>query len=108
MKGSTHFNYQRLSAYALIPVLGWFLYMLPHVWHLQADHVKLWISSPLNSILLSFLTILTYFHGYLGLEMIMEDYTTCETGLRVFKNMTKVIFLGLVGVTLYALYNLGI
>ncbi|HLD95651.1 MAG TPA: hypothetical protein VI959_03315 [Alphaproteobacteria bacterium] len=107
MKGSQHFRLQRFTAFALAPVLGWFLFMLPHIWHLGPDGFKLWLSSPINFVLTCSLAYLAYFHGYLGFTMILSDYTSYDD-VKPFKLFVKFIFWGLLILTWVALVKTGV
>ena len=65
---------QRLTALALIPLVIWFVVSMIIV--TGADHAAAvdFISSPINSVLLILLIIATFYHGQLGLTVVIEDY----------------------------------
>ena len=81
-EGVTHFWAQRMTALALIPLTVWFVVSLLCV--LGADHaaVKAWVGSPVVAGLLILLIAATFYHAFLGLQVVIEDYVHGE-GLKL-------------------------
>ena len=77
-EGVTHFWAQRMTALALIPLTVWFVVSLLCV--LGADHaaVKAWVGSPVVAGLLILLIAATFYHAFLGLQVVIEDYVHNE------------------------------
>ncbi len=73
-EGVGHWWHQRLTAVALVPLTVWFCLAVASL--PGADHAALvaWIAAPVNAVLLVTLVIVTLYHGYLGVQVIMEDY----------------------------------
>ena len=73
-EGASHFWAQRMTALALVPLAIWFVISLVSV--LGADHaaVVAWIGSPVVAGLLILLIAATFYHGFLGLQVVIEDY----------------------------------
>lgn len=73
--GTAHFIMQRLSAVALIPLV---LYLLCAVVSLAGSdnftEVTRWFASPFNCALIVLFLIIGFYHGALGLQIIIEDY----------------------------------
>lgn len=73
--GTGHFILQRLSAIILIPVVFYILYsVVKLVGQDSYQGVLQWFSSPFHSILFGLFVILAFYHGALGLQIIIEDY----------------------------------
>ena len=98
--GTGHWWSQRLTALALVPLSLWFMISLVAL--AGADHatVVAWIASPMVAGLLILLVAATFYHAYLGLQVVIEDYIQGEgwklTLLLV--SQAAAIVLGLAGV----------
>jgi len=77
--GTHHWWMQRLTAVALVPLSLWFVASLVVV--VTADHetIILWLHSPLVAILCCALIVAIFYHGQLGLQVVLEDYLHSET-----------------------------
>lgn len=73
-EGTAHWWRQRVSAIALIPLSLWFVSEI--LAHLGAGIgvTQHWIGEPLPAIALIVLLIATFYHGALGLQVVIEDY----------------------------------
>jgi succinate dehydrogenase / fumarate reductase membrane anchor subunit len=80
--GVSHWWSQRLTAVALVPLTLWFAIAI--VGHVGADHAAMtaWIGSPVTAGLFILLITATFFHAYLGLQVVIEDYVHRE-GLKI-------------------------
>ena len=74
LKGVKHWGWQRVSAVALIPFSIWFF--LEILRHTQADYhvVVAWLSQSWVGVPLVLFIGLVFYHGALGLQVIIEDY----------------------------------
>jgi len=77
-EGVDHWWAQRLTALALIPLTVWFVISLLGV--TGADHaaVRDWVGSPVVAGILILLIVATFYHAYLGLQVVIEDYVHSE------------------------------
>ncbi|WP_299395551.1 succinate dehydrogenase, hydrophobic membrane anchor protein [Pelagibius sp.] len=80
--GTGHWWAQRLSALALIPLTLWFCVAVVSL--SGADHaaVAAWAGSPVVAGLLILLIAATFYHAYLGVQVVIEDYVHQE-GLKI-------------------------
>ena len=76
--GTHHWWMQRLTAIALVPLSLWFVASLIVV--VTAEHavVIAWLHSPLVAILSCTLIVAVFYHGQLGLQVVLEDYIHSE------------------------------
>lgn len=72
--GTHHFIVQRVTAVALIFLSAWFVYFL--VGLLGADYLSAAdaVAKPWNAVLLIAFLIASFWHGQLGMQVIIEDY----------------------------------
>lgn len=92
--GTPHWWAQRVTAAALVPLLVWFVIGLAS--HSGADYAsaRAWIGAPLTAVLLTLTLSITFYHGALGIQVILEDYVGHELArlvLIVLVNFAAVI-----------------
>ncbi|HKT32006.1 MAG TPA: succinate dehydrogenase, hydrophobic membrane anchor protein [Gammaproteobacteria bacterium] len=72
--GTAHWIAQRLTAVALVPLSLWFVVSVLMLMHSDYVTVVNWMHAPWNAILLVLTVLTVYWHAYLGLQVIVEDY----------------------------------
>lgn len=72
--GVHHWWVQRVTAIALIPLSIWFLFFMGALVHASYLTVLATIAQPVHAILLIVLSVCLFWHGALGLQVIIEDY----------------------------------
>lgn len=65
---------QRVTAIALLPLSIWFVFLIVDLVHASYPTVLGAIAQPVNAILLIVLSVSLFWHGALGLQVIIEDY----------------------------------
>src|SRR5579864_2335946 len=77
-EGVEHWWAQRVSAVALVLLGLWFIVAL--VAHAGADRVEvlLWLHQPVTAIVAVLLLAAGFYHGALGLQVVIEDYVGGE------------------------------
>ncbi|HMB76296.1 MAG TPA: succinate dehydrogenase, hydrophobic membrane anchor protein [Kiloniellaceae bacterium] len=81
--GTAHWWSQRLTAIALVPLLVWFVASLIGMAGADYYTMRAWVGSPVVAGLLILLIVATFYHAYLGLQVIIEDYVhreACKIG----------------------------
>lgn len=76
--GTGHWWSQRLSAIALVPLTLWFIGSLVVLAGASHAEIVAWVSSPIVASLLVLLVATTFYHSYLGLQVVIEDYVHNE------------------------------
>jgi len=91
---------QRVSAIALIPLVVWFIasfiVMLPAPFYVVYE----WLQSPWTIVGMISLAMAMFYHGYLGIQVVIEDYIPHE-GVRFVVLLAckfASIFMGLLAV----------
>ena len=76
--GTHHWWMQRVTAVALVPLTLWFVVGL--ICHDGAEQsaVQAWLGNPVNAALIILFVATAYFHGYLGTQVVIEDYVHNE------------------------------
>ncbi|HEX5354514.1 MAG TPA: succinate dehydrogenase, hydrophobic membrane anchor protein [Rhodanobacteraceae bacterium] len=87
--GVHHWWLQRVTAVALVPLSIWFLFLMNGVVFAGHPAVLAAIAQPVHAIFLIVFAVCLFWHGALGLEVIIEDYvharwleTTLQIALR--------------------------
>ena len=87
--GVHHWWVQRVTAIALVPLSIWFLFLMRDVLYAGYPTVLAMIAQPVHAIFLIVFVVCLFWHGALGLQVIIEDYvhtrwleTTLQIALR--------------------------
>ncbi|MCO6439948.1 MAG: succinate dehydrogenase, hydrophobic membrane anchor protein [Nitrococcus mobilis] len=77
--GTSRWWAQRVSSVALVPLLIWFIIGMVH--HGGADYTdaRAWLGSPITAVLTILTLAVSFYHGALGMQVIVEDYVGHET-----------------------------
>ena len=99
-EGVSHWWAQRLTALALVPLTIWFVVSIAALTGADYATVREWAGSPLVASLLVLLIVAVFYHSYLGLQVVMEDYVHHEGfkigGLIVIQGLS--ILLAVIGI----------
>lgn len=106
-KGAVHhFTAQRLSAVALVPLILWFLISAIHLVGADLATFKAWVGAYYNPVLLGLLIVTGFYHGVLGLQVIVEDYVHGEVAKTVTLVVIKFVSVLLGASALFAILRL--
>lgn len=73
--GTDHFIRQRITAVILLPLMVWFVTSIMFFFREVEIEKKLeWVSSPFNASFFILFVGMVLYHGYLGLQIVIEDY----------------------------------
>ncbi|MGH6990768.1 MAG: succinate dehydrogenase, hydrophobic membrane anchor protein [Stellaceae bacterium] len=81
-EGVAHWWAQRLSALLLVPLGLWFCASLIAEAGASRAALVAWLKSPVSAILLILTLAAVFYHGALGLQVVIEDYAPSE-GVKV-------------------------
>lgn len=77
-EGPGHWWSQRVTAVALVPLALWLMYSLFTLASLARADALIWMQSPFNAVLLLLFLISMFYHSFLGLQVVIEDYMHTE------------------------------
>jgi succinate dehydrogenase / fumarate reductase, membrane anchor subunit len=72
--GVGHWWIQRVTAVALIVLVVWFVALVLSLLHADPVMARAALARPLNSVLMIAFVIAMFWHGQLGLQVVIEDY----------------------------------
>src|SRR5699024_4269786 len=76
--GVTHWWAQRVSAAALVPLTLWFVVCIINSVGADYAAVLVWLSSPMQAVLMVLYLAAIFYHSHLGLQVVVEDYIHVE------------------------------
>ena len=72
--GVGHWISERVSAVALVPLVLWGVFGALKLAAGDYDTAVIWISEPLNAVLMALLVAVSYLHMHGGMRVVVEDY----------------------------------
>jgi succinate dehydrogenase / fumarate reductase membrane anchor subunit len=78
-EGVEHWWWQRVSSIALVPLSLWFVISVIGLAGADLDTVVTWLDNPVAAVLFVLLIAATFYHGALGLQVVIEDYVENES-----------------------------
>ena len=76
--GTAHWWAQRLTALALIPLSLWFVVSATHLIYADYSVAIDWLHTPWVAVLLTLMLAALFYHAYLGVQVVVEDYVHHE------------------------------
>lgn len=89
MSALKHWRLQRISAILLIPLLVWLLLSLMGLANFNSSTILSWLESFWQSFLLWVTVTISFYHGKLGMEVILEDYVSSPKSRCVLEGCVK-------------------
>ena len=105
--GTHHWWMQRTSAVCLVILGLWFLFSLYGQSFTHA-HMITWIQAPHRAIAMILLLSTGFYHGYLGLQIIIEDYVHHSTSRIVTLFTAKFLCVGMAIAGVFSVIKLAI
>lgn len=106
--GTEHFLSQRISAIALALLGCWFVVEMLLLDSMAYLEVVRFIAEPVNTVLLSLLSVTVAWHSYLGVQVVIEDYVHSH-GLKIASLLiSRYAHVVLAAAAIYAILKIGI
>ena len=110
--GAKHWWIERVVALALVPLTAWFMIeLIGHLLGASREELQSWISGPFVALALAALTVLSFVHARMGLQVIIEDYIHCEAkkiALVLFKDAVILVLMFLTLAAIAKLHFIGL
>lgn len=104
---SEHWKSQRETAVVLLIFSTWFAYQLLFVLDFSDySQVVSWASNPLNTVLLTLLSLYMIYHAELGVQVIIEDYISNESVQKKALFFVRILRILVILTSLFALLSL--
>ena len=97
-EGVDHWWWQRLTSIALVPLTLWFVIAVIGLAGAERDAVADWLAEPVPAVLFVLLLVAAFYHGALGLQVVIEDYVENEAlkfALLIVMKLAAVVLAGL-------------
>jgi len=89
--GSGHWMHERITALASLPLMLWLVWAVLRMPEFSYAQVVMFLSAPLNAILMLLAVFTVFYHALLGTQVIAEDYIHHE-GLKFAKLVSLKLF----------------
>jgi succinate dehydrogenase / fumarate reductase, membrane anchor subunit len=94
-EGVEHWWAQRITALALVPLTVWFVVEVISLAGADRAVFVDWVRNPMSAVLLVLLLVATFYHGALGLQVVIEDYVENEAvrlGSLIVMRLLAIVF----------------
>lgn len=93
--GVHHWWVQRLSALILIPLTIWLLVAICMAGEQDYEGLRAWLALPWNTVAALLLNAMLFYHGQLGVQVVIEDYIDArwlEVSLQILVKFGALVF----------------
>lgn len=77
-QGVHHWWVQRLTSIALVPLSLWFIFSMTSLSDYQYNMTIAWFQEPWNATLMVLFVFTAFYHMFLGMQVVIEDYVEPE------------------------------
>jgi len=84
---------QSITAIALIPLVIWFCLSLAFLPDANYTTVVAWLSSPFNAVLMIVTLKIGFYHAFLGMQTIFEDYISTASTRKVAIIVSNIVLI---------------
>lgn len=106
--GFEHWWMQRVTAVANLFLMLWAICAVVGLVGADYETFTLWLSQPLNAILLSLFIVSVFTHAALGLQVVIEDYVHAEMTKVISLMLVRLVLTGLAVAALFSILKIAI
>ena len=107
-EGVAHWWGQRISAIALVPLVLWFVVAVIELAGADRAAIVAWLHHPVPAVMMILLLITMFYHSQLGLQVVIEDYVSCESARFVLLIANRFLSIVLAVVGIYAVLKISL
>jgi succinate dehydrogenase / fumarate reductase membrane anchor subunit len=105
--GSGHWLLERITSVALIPLGIWLILSTVAMRGASYTDFTGWVATPANTYLLIATILIGFWHGMMGMQVILEDYVSCVKTRGMLICLMKLFFAALALACLYSVYMIA-
>ena len=106
--GTDHFVSQRVSAIGLTLLGLWFVASMLMLESMAYLEVVRFIGRPINTVLLSLLSVSAAYHSYLGVQVVVEDYVHAHGAKIILLLASRFAHIFVAFAAVYAVLRIGL
>ncbi len=106
--GTHHWWMQRVTSVALVPLIFWFVISLLSIARADYATFQQWLSNPIRAGLMVALLTTVFYHAYLGMQVIYEDYVRPEGNKLIAVLVTRFVLFLLGAISIVAVLKIAL
>jgi len=106
-EGIGHWWAQRVTAIALVPLSIWFVFSVVGLLGADLAQFQAWLGVFGNSLMMVLLVVALFYHAYLGMQVVIEDYVGGEGAKVATLMITKFVLFALAVSCVFAVFRLS-
>lgn len=76
--GTHHWMQERITSIAGLPLMLWLVWSVTHFGVMDYASFTVWLEQPINAILMILSIVTIFYHAFLGIQVVVEDYVHGE------------------------------
>jgi succinate dehydrogenase / fumarate reductase membrane anchor subunit len=106
--GLSHWWHQRLTAFAMLPLICWMIWLIFSLSGADYQQAVSLISHPVNATIMLLFVGVGFWHAALGLQVVLEDYVGNETVRMIALIMVKMLAILLASLSLFSILKIAL
>jgi len=105
--GAGHWLMERLTSVALIPLGLWVIWSIIALRGATYVDYTVWLATPMNTGLAAAAILIGFWHGIMGMQVIIEDYVSADKTRNTIICLMKLFFGAFALACLYSVYTIA-
>lgn len=105
--GSGHWLAERITSVALIPLGLWVVWSIITLRGATYGDFTAWLATPMNAALVIATVVVGFWHGMMGMQVILEDYVSTAKTRKMLVCLMKLFFGAAALLSLYSVYKIA-
>jgi succinate dehydrogenase / fumarate reductase, membrane anchor subunit len=105
-KGSTHWVHHRITAVINVFIMPWFVINMVLLGKTHFVNMLDFLKTPVNAGLITIMLVNVFYHGTLGIQVVIEDYVHNKTIRWASINGLRLLAILFCGAALYSLHHI--